>query len=356
MQQIYCLLFILLASTGGAFGQKRSVTVFHNNTIYNYSITRYVPVWEVQSGKDGKEGLLSQQKQFFKQATNGGLSSLKDLFYSKALVPENVKQMDSKAMESHLASNSLVIYYRVQYKDHSIFLAHLGNRTVRSVIPFRVDGGKWILDASFSETEFYKLLSSRDFDPYMGIRDGQVVCAFGFEEVAEMKHIYDYSGYQHHLKLNNVSIGDGRFGGALRLSGGVVGTAVLNNLPTSNGTFSIDVHMNIANMVYNTEKKRSVLSLVGANTQGMLLQLVGTKMRLTYPTAGGSHNLEWSYVADKWFHLDIESNPSGVAVKLDGIIEVSSAVPTSIGLQKSTLTIGAQEGAKGMLDEFRITD
>jgi len=356
MQRIYCLLFLLLVSFGGAFGQKRSVTVVSNNTLYNYNITRYVPVWEVQSGKVGQEGLLSQHKQFFKEATNGGLTSLKDLFYTKALVPDNVKQMDSKAMESHLAANSLVIYYRVQYKEHSIFLAHLGDRTVRSVIPFLVEGSKWTLDPTFAETDFYKLLSSRDFDPFMGISDGQVVCSFGFEEVVGMKRFYDYSGYQHHLKLGNASVVDGRFGGALRLTGNVVGTTVLRNLPTSNGTFSVDVHMNIAKMVYNTEKVRGVFSLVGANVKGMFLELVGNRMRLTYPTASGSHKLEWKYVADKWFHLDIESNAAGVVVKLDGLIEVSSTVPTSMVLPGSVVVIGSEDGAKAILDEFRITD
>ncbi len=243
MKHFNLIILFSVLSLCTVFGQKRPVTVIENNVMFNYTITRYVPVWEIQSGKNEQEGLLSQHKQFFKEATNTGLQSLKNLLYSKALVPDDVKRMDAKAMESYLASNRLVIHYRIQYKEHSIFLAHLNNSPVRSVIPFRIEGSKWILDPEFANTEFYALLSNREFDPYMGLKEGVVVCSFGFEEVVGMNRFHDYSGNRNHLAIKSATIVDGRFGGALKLNGAEVGTASLNNNMPSKDRFKVDFHL-----------------------------------------------------------------------------------------------------------------
>ena len=337
-----------------AFGQKRPVTVIHDNVMFNYSITRYVPVWEVQSGKKGQEGLLSQHKSFFNEVTGKGLDALKGLIFSKALVPEHVKPMDAKSMETFLASNALVIHYRVQYKDYSIFLAHLNNSPTRSVIPFLVDGGKWILDPSFAETDFYKLLSARDFDPYMGIKDGQVVCSFGFEEVVDMTRFYDYSGSGNHLTIRSAAIVDGRFGGALKLNGASVGSSKLHVERSSNGTTSVDMHLQIPKMVYNTEKIRRVFSMA-SNGSVMKLEVMGAKLRFTYPSATGDQHLEWKYVPDAWAHIDLLMNESGVSVQVDGRTMATSSLLSTMRIDGALLNIGAEGGAKAQMDEFRIT-
>jgi hypothetical protein len=354
MKHFNLLFLFVVLSFCTVSGQKRSVTVIENNVMFNYTITRYVPVWEIQSGKNEQEGLLSQHKQFFKEATNTGLQSLKNLLYSKALVPDDVKRMDAKAMESYLASNRLVIHYRIQYKEHSIFLAHLNNSPVRSVIPFRIEGSKWILDPEFANTEFYALLSNLEFDPYMGLKEGVVVCSFGFEEVVDMERFYDYSGNRNNLAIKSATIIDGRFGGALKLNGAEVGTASLKNNMPSKDRFKVDFHFQIPKMVYNTEKIRGVVSLVGSNESALKVEVVGTKLRLSYPAIAGVQRLEWNYTPESWAHITVEINSKGVSVRVDDTVVSSSSVLSTLSLEGGKVQIGAANGVKANMDEFRI--
>ena len=335
-------------------GQLRPVSVVYDHVMFNYSITRYVPVWEIKSEKNAKKGLLSQHSNFFREVSPNGLEAFKGLIFGKAFVPSEVEDMDAATLESHLESYSFTIHYRVQYRNHSIFLAHLNNSDVRSVIPFRIEGSRWILDPDFAESELYALLSDRNFDPYMGVM-GQPVVLFGFEEQPDRYQFFDYSGRGNHGKVRSASIVDGRFGGALKLAGNVAGAATLDNIGIGSSAFQVDFHVNVPKMVYNTEKVRGLLSMTATNGKMVTLELVGNDVRLKYPCATGIAEVKWRYTPDIWSRVSITFNPKGVVVNMDADQAASSTTPSQFDLKGARLVIGAENGVKATMDEFRIT-
>lgn len=339
---------------GAALGQLRPVSVVHDHVMYNYSITRYVPVWEIKSEKDAKKGLLSQHANFFREVSPSGLDSFKGLIFGKAFIPSEVEEMDASTLESHLESHSFTIHYRVQYRNHSIFLAHLNNSEVRSVIPFRIEGSRWILDPDFAETDFFSLLTNRSYDPYMGVL-GQPVLLFGFEEQPDRTQFFDYSGKGNHGKARSATIVDGRFGGAIKLAGNVAGTATLRNIGIGSSAFQVDFHVNIPKMVFNTEKVRGLLSMTSPDGRVLTLELVGNDMRLQYPTSKGVEEVKWHYTSDIWSRVSITFNPKGVVVSSDADRVASSSIPALFDLKDTQLVIGAEQGAKATMDEFRIS-
>lgn len=345
---------LAVALSVNSYGQKRPVSVIHNNSLFNYAITRYVPAWEIQKGQNRSDGLLSNHPQFFKQVTANGLESFKGLIYSKALVPDNVKSMSAADMEAHLASNKLVIHYRIQFKNHSIFIAHINDSPVRSVIPFLIDGGRWILDPSFADTDFYQLISSKDFDPYMGL-PGEVIASYAFEDVSKTAHYFDYSGRGNNGALRTAHIVDGRFGGALRLNGNVAGSVSINNTGGLQKNFAMDFHLQVAKMVYNTERKREVLTLKGVDGQTLRLEVVGSMLRFSYPTSTGVRKLEWASSPDVWTRISVRFKEGSVVVEVDGVEVGSTTVPSLFVLENSVLQFGSENGVKASMDEFRIT-
>ncbi len=54
-------LFLGLLICASAFGQRRPVSVVHDHVMYNYTVIRYVPVWDIRSGAT-EDGLLSKHR------------------------------------------------------------------------------------------------------------------------------------------------------------------------------------------------------------------------------------------------------------------------------------------------------
>lgn len=329
--------------------------MIHEATMFNYTVVRYVPVWEVKSSDDSRSGLLSQHTQFFKQADSKGLQALKDMLYTRGLVPEEVARLDGSDLEARLSEDRFTIYYRVEFGNHSIFLCHLNNSPVRSVVPFRIEQGRWILDPDFADTEFYELLSSPDYDPYMGLKGGRVICSYGFEEVSGLSSvIQDYSGMGNHAPRTSVSIVDGRFGGAMKLNGSPATSVTPDWGTESVRNFTIDFHLQVARMLYNTEKHRTILSL-GQGQREFKLETANGLLRLTYPTSSGFQRLEWPYSPDVWSLLSIEFHKNQVSVKENGVEVASSRLSPLLVLKDSPLRLGAPQGVKANLDELRIS-
>lgn len=338
-----------------AVAQRRPVSMIHNHAPYNYTIVRYVPVWEVESKQRGQDGLLGQHRQFFRNTDHRGLQALKDMLYSRGMVPMDIAAMDAETMESRLSNDRFSIYYRIQYRDHSIFLAHLNGSPVRSVIPFLVNGGRWTLDPDFADTEFYELLSNPDFDPYMGTMDGRLVLAYGFEELpGTPKVFHDYSGRGNHASIVSAPIVDGRFGGALKLSGNEAATVTPDWGDGVRNGFAIDFHLQVAKMVYNTEKNRTVWSF-GAGKDMIRMETANGLLRVTYPVGSGIQQIEWPYTPDVWSLLSIEFVKGGVTVRENGEEIASSRLAPVMPLKGSTLRLGGTNGVKANMDELRIT-
>lgn len=356
MRGVFACLFLLgsVLLPSASFGQLRPVSVVHDHLMFNYTIIRYVPVWEIRSEKEAKKGLLSQHANFFREVSPQGLDAFKGLIYGNAFVPSEVKEMDAATLETHLESHSFTIHYRVQFRNHSIFLAHLNGSDVRSVIPFRIEGSRWILDPDFAESELYALLSNRNFDPYMGVM-GQPVVLFGFEEQPDRGQFFDYSGKGNHAAVRSASIVDGRFGGALKLAGNVAGTATLDNIGVGSSAFQVDFHLNVPKMVYNTEKVRGIVSMTAKDGHSMTLELSGSDMRLRYPSSNGMEEVRWLYTPDIWNRVSVTFNPKGVVVNMDSERVASSSTAAQFDLKDAQLKVGAEQGAKATMDEFRIT-
>jgi len=323
--------------------------------MFNYTITRYVPVWDVASKEEGKEGFLSQYQKFFKESSPKGIEALKDMLYTRGMVPADVAKLNGPALESRLSKDRFTIYYRVQYGDHSIFLCHLNNSPVRSVIPFRVVGNQWILDPGFAETEFYELLSNPNFDPYMGLAGGEPICAFGFEEVSGLKNfLQDYAGKGNNAPRKSVSIVDGRFGGALKLFGAEATSVTLNTAAEVRIGFVIDFHLQVLKMVYNTERSRTVMTL-GSDDAVIRVETSNGLLRVAYPVASGTQHLEWPYAPDVWSLISIEVLKDRVTVRENGVEVASSRIAPDQRFKGNVLRLGAPNGVKANMDEFRIT-
>jgi hypothetical protein len=87
----------------------------------------------------------------------------------------------------------------------------------------------------------------------------------------------------------------------------------------------------------------------------MKLEVIGAKLRFTYPSATGDQHLEWKYVPDAWAHIDLLMNESGVSVQVDGRTMATSSLLSTMRIDGALLNIGAEGGAKAQMDEFRIT-
>lgn len=352
--QIFVLFLFMLFSSEEAVAQRRPVTVLHEGSFYNYNITRYVPVWEVASKEQGKEGFLSQHQKFFKESSPKGVESLKEMLYSRGMVPDDVVGLNGSDLENRISKDKFTIYYRVQYREHSIFLCHLNNSPVRSVIPFRIEGRQWILDSDFAETDFYELLSNSNFDPYMGLVGGELICAFGFEEVSGITDIVqDYSGKGNNASRKSVHIVDGRFGGALKISGDEATVVSLNRAAETRSGFVIDFHLQLMKMVYNTEKNRTILTLEGDN-EAIRVETSNGLFRVAYPVVSGEQYLEWPTTPDVWSLISIEVLKDRVIVRENGIEVASSRIGPNLRFRGKVLRIGAPNGVKANMDELRI--
>lgn len=354
MRLVILSISLLVLSILPGMAQLRPVSVMEGNVILNYSITRYVPVWEVSSNGKGSDGLLSHHRQFFQHTDRKGIQVFKDMIYTKGMVPTDVASMDAKALQARLSRDHFTIYYRVQYGDYSIFIGHLNSSRRRSIIPFLVEGNRWTIAPQFADTDLYALLSSSDFDPYMGVSDGRLVCSYGFEEVNGLiDRIHDYSGNGNHAPRRSLTIVDGRFGGAVKLSGAEVTSVTPDWVGEVRNGISINFHLQMAKMVYNTENNRTVLSL-GNDREGIRLETANGLLRLSYPVSGGVQYVEWPYTAGVWSHVSIEVLNTGVTVKENGVEVASSRIVPQMTFPGSTLRIGAANGAKAAMDELRI--
>ncbi|MDP6909043.1 MAG: hypothetical protein QF371_06030, partial [Flavobacteriales bacterium] len=249
MRSAIPVLIFLLTLGQSSIAQRRNVSMIDGNQMFSYTITRYSPAWEIQSGKPEKsEPHLSDNSKLFQKLEDSNVHNLKNLLYAKGFVPNEVVEMNGRSMEKYLARNRLVMHYRIRYRDHTIFLAHLNNSRSRSVVPFLIQSNRWILDAGFAESDFFNLISKPYFNAYTGSFDGLPICDLAFEEIESKRMIYDYSGRSNAAIVKDLKIVDGRIGGAAKLGQESELTIDLRNeTDLADARFSIDFHLNIEN-------------------------------------------------------------------------------------------------------------
>lgn len=347
--------FIVLFILGNeAVSQTRSVSVISENLMHSYTVTRYSPAWEVQSGqKESTNKVLAEHARFFRKIENNQVARVKHMIYANGFMPNEVSGLDAPGMESYLAKNRLVMHYRIQYKNHSIFLAHLNNSVTRSVIPFRIDGNNWLLDPMFTESEFFQLIAQPSYDPFTGLFEGAAICDFGFEEVDNNGLIYDYSGKEHHAMAHRATIVNGRIGGALKLgqdSEVIIDLTEEQNL--KGNRFSVGMHLNIAKLIFNKDRRRIVFSAKKKNRTSLELFLDEGDL---YLKCENSEVIMVPYNPDSWFHLTVDQSDKKISVYTDGELVSSVQSGSSDVLDGTIVQFGGRYSFKGTIDEFRIS-
>ncbi|MBL4586590.1 MAG: hypothetical protein JKX84_05995 [Flavobacteriales bacterium] len=325
-----------------------------DNQMFSYTITRYSPAWEIQTGKKAESApQLSDHSKLFRKLDDVNVRNLKDLLYAKGFVPSEVEGMSSRSMENYLAENRLVMHYRIRYDGHSIFLAHLNNSRSKSVIPFLIENNKWILDAEFAETAFFKLIAKPHFNAYTGNFDGMPICDLAFEEVERGNRMYDYSGRNNSAVVSNVSIVDGRIGGAIKLGQETEVTIDLRNEKDLAGSkFSINFHVNVKNNIFNGERKRMLLSAKKADKNAIELFLENGFLHLKVQ---GAKTMSVPYNQDVWFHVSVAQTGKKLSLNIDGEEVAANTINSKDVLLGTVLQLGGRYSYRGMMDELRIS-
>jgi len=350
------LLFFILTNVFAlqATAQLRNVSVIHDNVMFNYTITRYSPAWEIQSGESMNNApLANEHSKLIRKVDDANVQNLKSLLYTKGFVPGGVEKMDGKTMEEYLAKNKLVMHYRIRFRDHTIFLAHLNNSATRSVIPFLIDGGRWILDPSFAETDFFKLISKPYFNAFTGTFDGQPIADMGFEEISKSGTVYDYSGKGNDASVQKSTIVDGRIGGALKVSPESVFSIDLRNEKDLTGShFLVDFHVNVQNL---TSTKGEGLRMLSFKTEtGQNLDVSYADGQLIVKVLGAPE-LSSKLSLATWAHISITQKNKKISLLIDGNEVDSQTSQASNVLVGTVLAIGGNGSFKGLIDELRIS-
>lgn len=347
------LFFILALFANQATAQLRNVSVIHDNLMFNYTITRYSPAWEIQSGEADKSApLASEHSKLIRKVDDANLQNLKSLLYTKGFVPGGVDKMDGKSMEAYLAKNKLVMHYRIRFRDHTIFLAHLNNSPTRSVIPFFIDGGRWILDPGFAETDLFKLLSMPYYNAFTGTFEGQPICDLSFEEIGNNGTVYDYSGKGNDAEVQRVSISNGRIGGAVKVGPeSKLSIDLRNEKELSGNHFTVDFHLNVQNVSIS---KNDELGILAFNSESGRNLHVAYKNGELIIRALGSPVLHTPLTLDSWAHISIVQNNKKLALLVDGVEVDSQTCEASNVLFGTLVSVGGIGSFKGLLDELRI--
>ncbi len=354
MRSAIPVLIFLLTLGQSSIAQRRNVSMIDGNQMFSYTITRYSPAWEIQSGKPEKsEPHLSDNSKLFQKLEDSNVHNLKNLLYAKGFVPNEVVEMNGRSMEKYLARNRLVMHYRIRYRDHTIFLAHLNNSRSRSVVPFLIQSNRWILDAGFAESDFFNLISKPYFNAYTGSFDGLPICDLAFEEIESKRMIYDYSGRSNAAIVKDLKIVDGRIGGAAKLGQESELTIDLRNeTDLADARFSIDFHLNIENSLFNKERKREVLSAMTEKNKTLEIFLDNGNLQILVMDA---EMLTVPCETDKWFHIKIMQKGKGLSVKIDGEEIITGTINSTSVLDNTILRMGGRYSFRGLLDEFRIS-
>ncbi|MCF8461389.1 MAG: hypothetical protein K9G46_11750 [Flavobacteriales bacterium] len=350
MKRYLVILFLILYGLS-AFGQSRKVSVIFENRMFNYTVTRYSPAWEIQS--ESQKPVLSENSKLFKKVEDNNVDNLKSLLYSKGFVPKELNGGNGNSMEKYLASKRLVIHYRIQYREHVIFIAHINNSSTRSVIPFKVESGKWLLDPSFADSELFGLLAQPYFDVYTGVFNGQAYSYLAFEEIEKNGGIYDYSGHAINGKSVGGTIVNGRIGGAFKLGQGAklqIDLVGKNNL--NGDRFSLDGHLNIADSYSNTDKKRVIFTV---EKQSVIIGEVYVENGFFNVHLIGADEIRVPVPKSEiWFHFAVKQAGKKLSLEIDGEELDAKTITRNDIIEGSRIVFGGEQSIKGSLDEFRI--
>jgi len=350
MKRIFITLFGFFLACS-AFSQNRNVSVIFENQMFNYTITRYSPAWEIQSERE--KPVLSDNSKLFKKVEDTSVDNLKNLLYAKGFVPNELNGSNGNSMENYLASKRLVMHYRIQYKQHVIFIAHLNNSSNRSVIPFKVESGKWLLDPGFADSDLFGLLSQPYFDVYTGVFNGQAYSYLAFEEIEKDGSIYDYSGFGNNGKSSVGAIVNGRIGGSFRLNPGTKLYIDLTGESDFKGDrFSLDGHFNISDSYSNTNKKRIIFTI---EKQSVIIGETYVENGFLHLHIVGAQEISVPIPKPElWFYLAIKQAGKKLSLEIDGKELDAKTITRNDILAGSRIVFGGDQSIKGSLDEFRI--
>jgi|GEM_PF-3736289 len=338
---------LLAIGQSEAVAQTRSHSFILNGNLYSYSIQRYTPVWMVQPGQQQDARPVANDTRFFRDIRENQVEPLKGLLFN----PSGAKGLAKNAsgMNDYLAQNSIVMYYLVRAGNSNVYLAHLNGSPNRSIIPFKEESGKWLLDVDFAETQLFNLLKDPSFDPFYGKYSGIRHLAIGFEGI-ENGMLVDHSGRGQRSRLNNVAFTTGVVGRAMRLNN--ASSAAIEVKPM-NGLSSENLYLNAQ---LNLDWKKAGTVLKGTSDKGSVVMEVSTSSTKgkIYVTVAGAESVSVDVPVGQWFSLDFNVHGGELTVKVsDASVSRTKVSKTSVA-SVMNVQLGGNVSASGLIDELNI--
>ena len=343
---IFSLFCLTVASTATA--QVRDVTTWKGSALVTYSVMRYNPVWQVQNGTEPQKA-SPDRPPFFQDLKLGQVEPLMGLLNTG--VESNKGYGSVREATDALAKNKIELYAQIRKGNHHIFIAHLNGSSVRSVIPFIEENGKWRLDVDFSATPLYDLLRDPKFDPFSGRFIGYPHLNVGFEGL-DGGSLADHSGNRQRSKVRNISFSEGRFGKAMRLNSASQADIEVKrsgNLKSEDLTLGLWLKLDaksigkVLNAVDPSGTRTIKVTKTGADK--CQIQLAGSK---------GSVVGEVIIPTDKWFELEVRLSRGEFIVFVDQLRATGSRADIGLNSSIHNVTIGGNGAATGLIDELHI--
>ena len=103
MRIVFPAIIFFLAVGQSCFSQRRNVSMMDGNQMFSYTITRYSPAWEIQSGvSEENEPVLSENSKLFRKLEDSNVNNLKNLLYAKGFVPNEVESQQKTCQAKQL--------------------------------------------------------------------------------------------------------------------------------------------------------------------------------------------------------------------------------------------------------------
>ena len=346
------LLILIICCGFQSEAQKQNPSFLYQNRIISYSITRYTPSWEVQAyTEQGSE--LEAGSKLFKDLKSTQTGALKSLMYLKGFEPTAVKSLTSSELIDHWKRNRVRMYYRIKYQGRNIFLARLNDHSSRSILPFKDQSGIWELDLDFMKDPLFECLQDVNFDPFTGKFLGNSSAAIAFDGIENGLFI-DYSGNDTEVPAQGVDLLKGRIGKCARIDSKSTLTIPFGS-NTDDRSFFLDCHINLEDAIVN--EKQQIVFESQAKYGGIRLTtgskdgLANFELGFTFEN-GRRTFVDFSSIADAWFHLNITANDRFISVSIDGSEVSSFQLNRSDVLVAGDLVFGGEESAKFKLDEL----
>lgn len=352
---VKCLiLYILMLISNEGIAQKQNPSFIYKNSILSYTITRYSPAWEIQPATEENTDIDSGSK-LFRQIRADETEALSSMMYKN--VPKALRSLNSIDLIDHWKRNRVRMYYRIRYKGYNVFIARLNDHSSRSILPFKDQEGKWILDTDFMKDPLFSCLQDVNFDPFSGSFLGNTLANITFEQ-EDNGHFSDYSGNDNHVVNNGADVTIGRIGKCVKVKTSNELSVPAGGIDISHD-FHIDAHFNVAKNSVGSEP----LIVLSANTNDgsskVEIQVQNksngdSEFLVKYFDNGVLKQISSIIPTGRWFHYNLSSRNKILSVTVDGNEVVSASVKRPDKSVVSTFEFGGAGSAEYLLDELHI--